>query len=141
MPLDFEPLHRCVQTLERSLTGLAGAKEKSLDYEVYRNSVVKSFEMALEMCGRSLKRALKEYVGDPKQIDNLTFKNVIREAAKVGLITDATPWFTYRDSRNTTVHDYGEDFAETVLKLVKQFVIDARTLHETLVSRHGHSVG
>lgn len=34
----------------------------------------------------------------------------------------------YRDSRNSTAHDYGEEFAESVLPLLPQFVNDAKAL-------------
>ena len=34
----------------------------------------------------------------------------------------------YRDNRNDTAHDYGEDFAETTLKLLPAFVQDAKAL-------------
>ena len=34
----------------------------------------------------------------------------------------------YRDARNDTAHRYGEGFAETTLKLLPQFIADAREL-------------
>ena len=37
-------------------------------------------------------------------------------------------WFAYRDNRNDTAHDYGEKFAETTLKLLPDFITDAREL-------------
>ena len=37
-------------------------------------------------------------------------------------------WLRYRDNRNDTAHDYGEDFAETTLKLLPAFIEDAKTL-------------
>ena len=46
-------------------------------------------------------------------------------------------WFVYRDSRNDTAHDYGVEFAEKVLVLIRQFVVDVRRLHATLEERHG----
>jgi nucleotidyltransferase substrate binding protein (TIGR01987 family) len=137
MALDFSPLKRCIDTLDRSLTCLASAKEDTVDYEMYRNSVVKSFEMTLEIAGRSLRRALREYDATPKSVNELTFKDVLRNAAKRGLLVDVDRWFTYRDSRNNTVHDYGESFASTVLVMVHQFRIDVHALYEQLVKKHG----
>jgi hypothetical protein len=32
----------------------------------------------------------------------------------------------YRDNRNITAHDYGENFAEETLKLFPDFISDAR---------------
>ncbi len=37
-------------------------------------------------------------------------------------------WFAYRDNRNDTAHDDGEQFAETTLKLLPSFIDDARHL-------------
>ena len=37
-------------------------------------------------------------------------------------------WLAYRDHRDDTAHDYGEDFAEATLKLLPAFVADARAL-------------
>ena len=39
-------------------------------------------------------------------------------------------WLRYRDNRNDTAHDYGEGFAETTLKLLPGFIVDARALVE-----------
>ena len=137
MALIFDPLLKCIQTLDRSLVGLDSTEKGTIDYEVYRNSVVKSFELTLEMSGKSVKRALKEYMASPKLVQELTFKDIFRFAAQYGLIEDPSPWFEYQDSRNNTVHDYGENFADTVLKLIQRFYIDAVQLHLTLVQKHG----
>lgn len=37
-------------------------------------------------------------------------------------------WLQYRDNRNNTAHDYGEDFAEETLSLLPQFIIDTNDL-------------
>lgn len=80
---------------------------------------------------------IKEYMASPKLVQELTFKDIFRFAAQYGLIEDPSPWFEYQDSRNNTVHDYGENFADTVLKLIQRFYIDAVQLHLTLVQKHG----
>ena len=41
-------------------------------------------------------------------------------------------WFAYRDNRNDTAHDYGEKFAETTLKLLPDFITDARELAKVI---------
>jgi len=71
----------------------------------------------------------------------LFFKDLFRYAARYNLLTlqEVERWFAYRDSRNDTAHDYGVEFAETVLKLIKKFLVDARSLHQTLSSRQGTS--
>lgn len=41
-------------------------------------------------------------------------------------------WFAYRDNRNDTARDYGIEFTKTTLKLLPQFLKDAKQLQEKL---------
>ena len=41
-------------------------------------------------------------------------------------------WLRYRDNRNDTAHDYGEDFAEATLKVLPSFVADATALADMI---------
>lgn len=137
--INFSHLERCTLTLERSLVNLRSCEEGSIDHEVARNAVIKSFELTLETAGKLLRKVLKEYTGAPRICDELTFKEVLRQAARHGLLTpeELDRWFSYRDSRNDTAHDYGVHFAEHTLRLISDFQRDAQTLHQTLVAKHG----
>jgi nucleotidyltransferase substrate binding protein (TIGR01987 family) len=111
--------------------------EESIDYEIYRNAVVKGFELTLETAGKMLRKAIKTYTGDPRAVDELTYKDALRHAAKHGLLETAAVarWFAYRDNRNNTAHDYGQGFAEETLALMPDFLKDARRLETTLRER------
>lgn len=137
--LNFDHLERCSVTLERSLQSLAKAERDSIDYEVFRNAVIKSFELTLETSGKLLRKVLKLYTGSPKEVDALVFKDVLRHAARHGLLTadELERWLLYRDSRNDTAHNYGERFAEETLNLIIEFQRDALALHATLRQKHG----
>lgn len=113
---------------------LQRAEAGSIEYEVFRNAVVKGFELTLETTGKLLRKALKAYGGNPKAVDELFYKDVLRHAAKHGLLTvdEVERWFAYRDNRNDTAHDYGEAFAQQTLILLSGFVVDARTLEAGL---------
>ena len=139
MKLNFDHLQRCSLTLERSLQSMAKAEPGSVDYEVFRNAVIKSFELTLETAGKLLRKVLKAYVGSPKTVDTLVFKDVLRHAALHGLLSAAEleRWLVYRDSRNDTAHNYGEQFADTTLALITYFQRDALALYETLRQKHG----
>lgn len=139
MKLNFDHLQRCSLTLERSLQSLAKAEAESIDYEVFRNAVIKSFELTLETAGKLLRKVLKQYVGSPKTVDALVFKDVLRHAALHGLFSaeELERWLVYRDSRNDTAHNYGEEFAEHTLRLITEFQRDALALYETLRQKHG----
>lgn len=134
MTLRTEHLARCIQTLPSSLVHLCGAPSGSIEYEVFRNAVVKGFELSLETADKFLRRALKTFVANPRTVDELTFKDVIRHAARHGLMDTAAVqrWFDYRDNRNSTAHDYGEGFAEETLALLPGFVADAQLIEKAL---------
>lgn len=139
MPLNTDHLLRCIQTLESSLAMLQRAQPDSVEYEVFRNAVVKGFELTLETTGKLLRKSLKAYGGNPKLADELTYKDVLRHAAKHGLLAveEVERWFAYRDNRNDTAHDYGEAFAKQTLALMPGFVADARALEAGLREKLG----
>jgi nucleotidyltransferase substrate binding protein (TIGR01987 family) len=141
MSLRTQHLARCIQTLESSLVQLRQAPSGSIDYEIFRNAAVKGFELTLETSGKLLRKALKSYTGSPRAVDELAYKDVFRQAAKHGLLDAAAVerWFTYRDNRNSTAHDYGEGFAEETLGLMPAFIVDARAIENLLREKFGHA--
>lgn len=141
MSLHTEHLARCIQTLETSLVLLHKSPTGSIDYEIYRNAAVKGFELTLETSGKLLRKAIKSYTGNPRAVDELTYKDVLRHAAKHGLLEAAAVerWFAYRDNRNSTAHDYGEGFAEETLGLMPDFIKDARQIETVLRKKFGHA--
>ncbi len=134
MAYNTDYLDRCIQTLDESIKRLNRADKNSMDYEIFRNSAVKSFELTLETAGKLVKKSIKPYFATNKAVDKLFFKEVFRYAAKHGLINidEVERWFEYRDNRNNTAHDYGEQFAKETLRLLPQFVIDAKNLKKNL---------
>ena len=121
---------RCIDTLESAFHQLRQREPDDLLYDIFRAASVKEFELVLEQLGSLLKKRLRPYFASNRQADRLTFKNAFRYAAKHDLISVETceRWFTYRDNRNDTAHDYGEGFAETMLTLLPSFIADAREL-------------
>lgn len=130
MTINTEYLKRCIETLERSYSLIKTVKEDTIDYEMYRNSLVKSFEMTLEQSGKLLKKRLYPYFATKKEVDSLTFKDLFRYSAKFSLLNEdeVKRWFIYRDNRNNTAHDYGRAFAEETLNLMDNFISDTYNL-------------
>ncbi len=128
--INTDYLERCLLTLERAIDGINSCEAGTIDYEMYRNATIKGFELTLETSGKLLRKAIKPYFSGSKKVDQLVFKDIFRYAAKHGLLTiaEVERWHCYRDNRNTTVHDYGEEFAEETLKLMPGFVNDVRSL-------------
>ncbi len=139
MTLNTDHFSQCIKTLEASLDHLNTVTPDSIEHDVFRNAAIKGLELSLETSGKLLRKVLKNYSANPREIDELTYKEVLRHAAKHGLL-DAKAvkrWFAYRDNRNNTAHDYGKAFAELTLKLLPQFLIDVASLQQTLQKKLG----
>lgn len=134
--INTEYLEKCILTLEKSYEMLQKSEEGSIDYELYRNSLVKGFEMTLEQSGKLLKKVLNPYFASKKAVDMLSFKDIFRQAHKHSLISEeeTARWLKYRDNRNNTAHDYGQAFAEETLSLIKDFLIDAKNIEKVIVN-------
>ena len=134
MSINIEYLERCILTLEKAYMLIKSESEGSIEYEMYRNSLVKSFEMTLEQSGKLLRKRLIPFFATKKNVDELTFKDLFRHANKYSLITDdeAARWMKYRDNRNNTAHDYGRAFAEETLGLIDAFLTDVKHLKSVI---------
>lgn len=134
MSINIEYLERCILTLEKAYTLIKSETEGSIEYEMYRNSLVKGFEMTLEQSGKLLRKRLIPFFATKKNVDELTFKDLFRHANKHSLITDdeAARWMKYRDNRNNTAHDYGRAFAEETLGLIDDFLTDVKHLKSVI---------
>ena len=124
--LNTDHLSRCRQTLESSLIMYQRAEAGSIDQEVFRNAIVKGYELAQETAFKLLKKALKVYGHSGKKLESTPVKEILRLAAIHDLMTleEVEHWFAYRDNRNNTAHDYGEAFAEQTLMLIPGFLVD-----------------
>jgi hypothetical protein len=86
-----------------------------------------------------LRKALKEYGHSSKKLNETPIKEVLRLAASHGLmsVAEVERWFSYRDNRNNTAHDYGEGFAKLTLALLPNFIIDISALAQQLEAKLG----
>ena len=137
MTLNTDHLKRCIQTLRSSLTFFEQAAPESIDQEIYRNAIVKGYELAQETSFKLLKKALRDYGHSAKKLDATPVKELLRLAATHSLMTleEVERWFTYRDNRNNTAHDYGEVFAKQTLVLIPSFITDVARLEAILHER------
>lgn len=134
-PIDTTFLRRCIQTLERAYVQLDRLPAKDHpDYELYQAACFKEFELVLEQGGKLLRKRIAAYFASGKQAARLTYKDLFGHASRHALMDIATVerWIRYRDNRNDTVHDYGEDFAESTLLLLPSFIADAKELVELI---------
>jgi len=141
--LNTDHLQRCIETLRFSLVFYQRAEAGSVDQEVFRNAIVKGYELAQETAFKLLRKALKAFGHSSKTLNELPVKEVLRMAAVHGLMTveQVERWFRYRDNRNNTAHDYGETFASETLVLIPDFLHDIAALVDVLKSRLGKEHG
>ena len=130
MPLNTDFLVRCIDTPESAFEQLQQREPGDIFYEIFRAASVKEFEIVLERSGSLLKKRLRPYFASNSRADRLTFKDAFRHAAKHDLMSVEAcgRGLAYRDNRNDTALDYGEQFAKTTLKLQPGFITDAREL-------------
>lgn len=139
MMLHTDHLQRCIRTLESSLTFYRNAAPDSIDQEVFRNAIVKGYELTQETAFTLVKRALKDYGHGSRKLDATPVKELLRLAATHGLMSveEVERWFAWRDDRNSTAHEYGEGFARETLALLPGFINDAQGLEARLRERFG----
>ena len=131
MNIDTTFLRRCIASLDRAVEGIERHEvDDDVMYDIYRAACVKEFELVLEQSGKLLRKRLAAWFASNRQADRLHFKDLFRNAARHDLIApDAVErWLRYRDNRNDRAHDYGEDFAEATLRLLPDFIKDAKAL-------------
>ncbi len=139
MFLNTGPLSRFIKTLRLSLILYEGAEPGSTEQEVFRNAIVKGYELTQETAFKLLKKALKDFGHGTKKLDSTPIKEILRLGATHGLLTleEVERWFAYRDNRNNTAHDYGEGFAKETLVLLPGFIVDVTRLETLLRDRFG----
>lgn len=112
------------------------AKNDNRLFQQFRNSVIQCFEFTYELCWRMLKRQLEKDSPTPASIDELSFNDMVREAAVRGLVSDPVLWMDYRKQRNITSHAYNEKMAQEVYETAVKFYKDAQDLLKTLQDRN-----
>lgn len=114
MLLDISYYERRIDTLSKAHKMLLLTDTEVIDYDMYRSTCVKEFEIILEQSGKLLRKVIKPYNHSGIQVDRMYFKDIFRQAALRSIISPemAERWLTYRDNRNNTAHDYGVNFAE-----------------------------
>lgn len=137
--LNVDHLRRCMRTLNSSLAFYQQAEPDSIDQEVFRNAIVKGYELSQETAFKLLKKALKAYGHGGQKLEATPVKDILRLAAVHDLMSlaEVERWFAYRDNRNSTAHDYGERFARETLALIPAFLVDIATLADTLERKLG----
>ncbi len=137
--LNLDHLRRCIETLQQSLRLYQSAEPDSIEQEVFRNAIVKGYELTQEIAFKLLKKALKAFGHGARKLESTPIKDILRLAAVHDLLTleEVERWFRYRDNRNDTAHDDGEAFARETLTLIPGFLEDVSRLADRLDAKLG----
>lgn len=87
MNLNTDHLKRCIKTLRSSLTFYEQAAADSIDREIFRNAIVKGYELAQETSFKLLKKVLRDFGHGAKKLDTTPIKDLLRLSATHGLMT------------------------------------------------------
>ena len=130
--IDISPLKRALTQLEVALQARA---EKPAD-DLIRDAVIQRFEFTYELSVRVLRRYLKHIAASDEEVDELSFRELIRRANELNLLQGSVPeWAAFRQARTDTVHTYNEIRAAEVAAAAKEFAREARVLLDNLSRR------
>ncbi len=121
-----EALQLSVKAVEDALDDYRFAEhEKSRLLLTVRDGTIQRFEVAMDVTRQLLIRILKEkYAMD----EAAAKRGWIREAAKLGIISDAEAWFGFLTARDRTSHTYDSKTATEVFAQIPLFIDHVRDL-------------
>ena len=85
--LNVNQLRRCMKTLDASLVFYQASEGDSIEEEVFRNAIIKGYELTQETAFKLLKKALKAYGHGGKKLEATPVKDILRLAAVHDLLT------------------------------------------------------
>lgn len=111
-----------IAQFEKTVNNLKEVLEKlktaGPEYAIFRDSAIQRFEIAFDVCWKTLKEKLREEYG----VEAISPKKVFQESFKQSLIDNDAIWLSMTDMRNETSHAYNEEFAKkVVLELPKVY--------------------
>ncbi len=107
-----------------------GYKESPSELE--RDGIIQRFEYTLELCWKTSKKVME---ADGSQISGSP-KEIFRELANIDWIDSAEPWFEYLKKRNEASHIYNEVVAQSIFKVIPDFIKSSEKLITILESKN-----
>ena len=137
--LDLSPLENAVAQLQEALelydSDIVRQYPETRNH--FRAAAIQAFEFTYELGIAIIKRYLKEVSANPSQVDQLSFRNLMRRAAQHDLLlAEPNHWEDYRAARGSTSHAYNEALAAWVFQGIPEFLDEARYLLKQLQERN-----
>ena len=134
MILDLTSFKQALATLDAGLKMLA---HKPND-EFVRDACVQRFEYCYELSHKSLRRYLQASEAAAVDVPSASFPALIRLGYQRGLLaSDWESWNQFCQARNTTSHTYDSAAADSVLKILPAFLLEANFLLRQIELRQG----
>jgi len=137
MTLDLTSLVQSIKVLRESTDDHIrnGEQFSSLQQQTFRSGIIQNFEIAYELCWKSMKRWIEENVS-PDILFGVPRIELFRRAAENGLIDSVENWMTFHQARNSTSHIYSAGIAAEVYETAVRFVPDAETFLNNIITRN-----
>jgi len=129
--IDLSPLEKALSRLSFGI----GRAEGSPDDEELRDAVIQRFEYSFELSWKMLRRVLAHELPVPSEATTMSYRDLIREAARRGFLDEPESWFVYREQRNLTSHIYDGEKAGEVYSTALEFLPAANELLSRLRER------
>lgn len=140
MSLDLTSLRSAVASLEAGIDVVGDATWFDRQPEKVKSTliagVIQNFEFVYEIGFKMIRRQIESEAASPDEVDESSFRDVMRVAAEKGLIADVEAWFQYRLLRNISAHTYDQAKAHQVYEGTLRFIGDARDLLRRLEARN-----
>ena len=139
MRLDLTSLDDAIAQLEEAIeyhgSDLA-SRDPALKLHL-RAAAIQAFEFTYELSFNMVKRHLEQVSPNPAQLDEMSFKAIMREAFRRGLVqSEVSIWEKHRKLRGTTSHTYDAGKAQMVFENLPDFLREARFLRDQLQQRN-----
>ncbi len=129
--IDYSSFELALISLKKAVDRAVGAPED----EELRDAVIQRFEYTYELAWKMINRQLEAESATPSEIDALSFRSLMRDAAEKGMIQAFEPWLVYREQRNITSRAYSQEKAKSVFATAKEFLPVAQKLLSDLRDR------
>lgn len=123
--ISLSSLERAIRSLEKAVSIDLVGVDDPLQNELYRDATIQRFEYTQELCVKFIRRVLLNAFSQT-DVDELTYRDLMRVAFERGLIADPLPWFDAREARNKTSHAYDEKIATEVYLAASHFLPQAQ---------------
>ncbi|MDR0327199.1 MAG: nucleotidyltransferase substrate binding protein [Planctomycetaceae bacterium] len=137
MTIDLTSLAKSVKVLRESVEDYLrnGSTFTPVQQETFRSGIIQNFEIAYELCWKTMKRWIEENVS-PDILFGVPRIELFRRAAENGLIDSVEHWITFHQARNRTSHIYGAEVAKEVYDTAVRFVADAEAFLQNITVRN-----